>query len=74
MRTTLIAKNLPIGSIICLFGRNWICKGCVHYYDSSSSVLRVLLVDSIDKRTIHFLNPYEDMYLISSKTYSTLPF
>ena len=72
-KSTVLARNLPVGSVVELYGEDWICCGLVEFFDGDFDSLRVMLISPRSSSRYTFLSPFSEFIPYGGSFY-TKPF
>ncbi len=69
---TVLARNIPIGSVVELYKENWICCGIVSFFDGTLDVQRVMLSSVRDSSRYAFVRLFQEFFNCSG-SYTQFP-
>ncbi len=73
-KSIILARNLPTGSVVELYGEDWISCGIVEIFDGDFDSLRVMLSSARGSQRYTFLSPFSELFHFSGSFYTSLPF
>ncbi len=68
--TLFFADNIPVGSVVSIYGENWILRGLTKIYDGDFVIERVELCSVSDPTLITFVHPTHQFCLVNKDIYS----